>query len=175
MLFVLTFLNLICGGIICGLFGALGGADYSSNLYRRIGIPLYLFLTACICVHHWQVVSLLLMIGIFRIGYGIPDATDRGSWLGRIFYKLCQGNIFWTNSWTRNIIADLIGLTILPIGLVRHNYIALAIGCYLIKFIFATLSWRDLGEFNLGNKRLLWSEFISYTAVGLGTLIIIYL
>jgi len=175
MLFVLTCLSIICGGIVTGLLGALGGCDYSSNTYRRYGIPIYLFLSACILIHHWQVSAILLMIGIFYIGYGIPDATDSGSWLGRFCYKLCKGNICWSNVLARGIIGDLIATTLIPIILIRHNYILGIVVCYAMKMVFATLAWRDLGEFTFGNKRLLWSEFIPYTAVGLATLIIIYL
>ena len=175
MLFVLTCLNIICGSIITGLLGALGGADYSSCNYRRFGIPIYLFLGASVLIHHWQAMSILLMIGIFYMGYGIPDATDSGSLLGRFCYKLCRGNIFWANTLCRSIIGDLIATTLIPLILIRHNYVLGIVVCYAMKTVFATLAWRDLGGFTFGNKRLLWSEFIPYTAVGLATLIIIYL
>ena len=166
--------NLIFGGVIGGILGALGGTDNSSKIFRRISLPLFLAGTAWNHLHHWYIFSILLMIPILHIGYGIPDETDKGSWLGRSFYALFKHNKVMTNISTRGTIGCLISCILAPMTLLKGNLVVYLIGCLVIIIVFATLSWRDLGGFEFQGKRLLWSEFIPYFVVSLITLILIY-
>ena len=82
----------------CAVLYAMGGADNSWSGYRRGIIPLVI----CIPTALMNPVKLLflsgtLMFGALSIGYGIttiapgrPD-NDEGSFIGRIFYKVFEG------------------------------------------------------------------------------------
>lgn len=166
--------NLIAGSIIGGILGALGGTDNSSKLFRRFSLPLSLGGLAWSHLHHWSTFCILLMIPILHIGYGIPSPDDEGSWLGRFWFKIFKSNLLLSNIATRGTIGSLLAWTLFPIILIKHNYLIGIIGIYLIKFVFALLSWRDLGGFEFQGKRLLWSEFIPYSIVALVTLFLIY-
>lgn len=47
---------------------------------------------------------------VMSIGYGIPDFYDKGSTFGRFFYKLANGNVWWTNFLTRGSIYSMLAL-----------------------------------------------------------------
>jgi len=166
--------NLIFGGIIGGILGALGGTDNSSKIFRRISLPLFLAGTAWNHLHHWYIFSILLLIPIFSIGYGIPSKDDKGSWLGRSFYALFGHNMPLANIFTRGTIGCLISLVLAPIALLKGDLVVYLIGCLVIIVVFATLSWKDLGGFEFQGKRLLWSEFTPYFVVSIIILLLIY-
>lgn len=162
------------GSLIAGFLGALGGAESSSKLFRRIGLPLFLAGIAWQELHSWYIFSIFLMFPIFSIGYGLPSGDDKGSPLGRFFYILTNGNELYANILTRGLVGALIGITLSPIAVLKHNYILYIIGYWLIKSVFAFLSWRSLGVFDFQGKRLIYAEFIPYATVGLVTLCLIY-
>jgi hypothetical protein len=166
--------NILYGSIIGGILGALGGTDNSSKIFRRFSLPLFLSGTAWQHLHHWCAFSILGMIPILHIGYGIPDQTDKGSLLGRFFMRLFHNNILLANIFTRGLIGCLIGSTLTPIMIYKHNYILYIIGLYLIKSIFAFVSWQSIGGFEFNGKKLIWSEFIPYFIVSIVTLALIY-
>lgn len=162
------------GSIISGILGALGGAENSSKLFRRVFLPLFLAGIAWEQLHHVYVFSILLMIPIFSIGYGIPDENDEGSLLGRFFMRLFKQNSTLANVFTRGTIGCLIASTLSPLEIIKHEYIAFLIGFYLIKSVFALLSWQDLGYFEFQGRKLIYNEFIPYAVVGFVTLYLIF-
>ena len=166
--------NLFWGSVLAGLFGALGGAENSSKLIRRIILPLFLAGIAWQHLQHIYIFSILLMFPVLSIGYGIPDENDEGSPLGRFFMRLFKQNNVLANIATRGFIEGLLGLTLSPIALIKHNYIAFVIGVYIIKSTFAFLSWQSLGYFEFQGKKLIFAEFIPYAVLGAVSLFLIY-
>lgn len=162
------------GSIIAGLLGALGGAERSSKLFRRLFLPLFITGEAYRYLQNWYVLSIFLMIPIFSIGYGIPDESDAGSPLGRFFYALFKHNKVLANIFTRGTIGCLIAFTLSPIALITHHYWLYIAGLYLINTVFAVFSWQDLGGFEFQGRRLIYSEFIPYATVGLVSFLLIY-
>jgi len=155
------------GSIFAGFLGALGGAENSNKVFRRFFLPLLIAGEAYRQLQHWYALTILLMIPVMCIGYGIPDENTKGSPLGRFFYALFGHNTLLANVFTRGLIGCLIACTLSPISLIRHNYVLFIVGLYTIKIVFATLSWRDLGGFDFRGKRLIYAEFIPYATIGL--------
>jgi hypothetical protein len=71
-------------GIICAFLWAIGGSG--PKLVRRIGVPLVVAGSMAF-TSLWLLLLTLPLWGVVSIGYGMPDATDKGSWLGR-FYSM---------------------------------------------------------------------------------------
>lgn len=101
----------LCMFIICGWLGALGGADKISKNWRRLGIPILISLV------RWNWWGLLLGYPI-RMGYGIPCWNDRGSYVGRYFYKLAKKDEYLASIYTRIFFGIIYGICI---ATVTHN------------------------------------------------------
>ena len=72
---------------ICAFLWALSGAG-QSKLYRRLGCPMVVSLVMFLNTNHWRIFWFILAgFGILCTGYGIPDGGDKGSWLGRFWFK----------------------------------------------------------------------------------------
>lgn len=72
-------------GIVCAFLWAIGGSG--PKMVRRIGVPFIVALSLSLFTTWWMMFTMLPLWGILSIGYGIPDATDEGSALGRFFSK----------------------------------------------------------------------------------------
>ena len=92
-------------GVTCGFLGAWGGAEGTSKNFRRVGIPVIISLAL------WNLWGLLLWIPL-SMGYGIPCFNDKGSLIGRFFYKLTNESQFWASVFTRMVIGLLCGIII---------------------------------------------------------------
>lgn len=153
-------------GIIGGILGALGGADNSSKAYRRWGIPILLVIVAFLKLHSFWTIGLFAIVGILSMGYGIPSADDpKPSFLGKLFFTLTKGNLYFTNIFTRGTLGALISLVSIVVPLLKGNwlvYVGTSIGIILIN---ALVSWKDLGMFKLFKKDLLWSEAITWGSI----------
>ena len=93
---------------LCALLWALGGAEKSSKAWRRIGVPIVL----CGAIAYkdmWltPLLSILPLLFVLRMGYGVPDGTDQGSALGR----------WWTTKLT-GLKAPFIGITVKQMTLI---------------------------------------------------------
>lgn len=162
------------GGIISGLFGALGGAEHSSKLFRRICLPLFIAGIAWKELQSPYVFSIFLMYPILSIGYGIPSDNDKGSPLGKFFMYVFKQNDVLANICTRGLIGGLLVATLAPIALIKHNYILYILGAYTIKSVFAFISWQSMGYFEFQGRKLIFAEFIPYTVLGIVSLCLIY-
>ena len=69
-------------GAVCSLLWAIGGAG--PKLIRRLGVPAAMGASLAF-TSPWMLLCFLPLWGIVSIGYGIPDATDKGSALGRFY------------------------------------------------------------------------------------------
>ena len=73
---------------IIALLWRLGGWNKAKwSGYRDVLIPLILALWYAFALKWWLFFVVGGLSNIIRMGYGAPDATDPGSWLGWIFKK----------------------------------------------------------------------------------------
>lgn len=107
----------IPSAIICSLFWRLTGAGYS-KLFRRLGVPLIIAIEMLVATHSPLALIATAMFGPLALGYGIPDATDKGSKLGAFFFRLVKGNEKMADFLTRLVIGFICALTILPMAFV---------------------------------------------------------
>ena len=156
-----------------GWLGALGGADKSSKLYRRILIPGLITSYAFSCTESLLVILIMTMCVPISKGYGIPDETDEGSSLGRFFYKLFKGNKLLANIFTRGTLGTWIGVSMFPIPIIKHNWLSYFLGIIAITIINATISWRNLGSYKLFGKQLIWSETLTWGLITLCAILVI--
>lgn len=159
--------------IIGGFLGAWGGTDNSSKIYRRIYIPL--LLTGCAFgeLENIFVFTIMSMAGAISMGYGIPDETDNGSFLGRFWLKLFKNNHLLANIFTRGTIGLLIGLSLISIPILKHNWLVYIVGYLGICMVNALISWRNFGSYHLFNKELSWVETITWGLITLFASLII--
>lgn len=175
--------------LLGGLLGAIGGSG--NKPARRIGIPVTLAGYAYSNTQNLWVVTICSMIGALSLGYGIPsydivyirngdtvreelELTDKGSALGRFFYKLFKGNHILADIFTRGTCGLLIALSLLSLPIIKGNWIIYGIGSLGIILTNALLSWRNLGTFKLFGKELSWVEFATWGLISLFAVVIIY-
>jgi hypothetical protein len=175
-------LNKIAGffiPIFGGVLGAIGGSGNKGA--RRVGIPVILAGYAYSRVENIYVVTICSMIGALSCGYGIPDENyltdptkDKGSALGRFYYKLFKGNHVLADIFTRGTVGVLIALSLISIPILKDNWIIYGVCSLGIILTNALLSWRNLGTFKLFGKELSWVEFATWGLITLFAVIIIY-
>lgn len=166
--------------ILISLLGAYGGQGHKS--YRRIGVPVILTLLALLYLKNWRVLTILSMIGVLSMGYGIPCPDDDDpSAIGKFWYEFFSLS-HWklrpilANMFTRGTIGSLVGLSLLSIPIIKSNWIIYIIGLFFIEMGYSFFSWRDLGVIQFDNDNyLLKSDLITYGIIGLATAIIIYI
>lgn len=104
---------------LCAFLWALGGAENTSLLWRRVGVTVTLLTALFVSMlGHHSIVKLLPLIlcsGVFygstTIGYGIPDEGDAGSALGRLMFKMARGNAVMADILTRGTIGLAMALS----------------------------------------------------------------
>lgn len=87
--------------IISAILWAVGGSG--PKLFRRLGVPIATSLAIVLWnFQYWTVLALFVAPGwgVISIGYGMPDKTDKGSFLGR-FYLGQLKNYAFANMATR--------------------------------------------------------------------------
>lgn len=156
------------GGLACiiGLLGSLGGQGIKG--LRRFGIPCLVTIYAYFLLQNWWVLSILSMIGVFSIGYGIPELngiitinnpktfSDEGSALGRMYYNLFKGNTILANIFTRGTIGKLMCLSLLSIPFIKGTWVGYSLGSIGIIISWALISWQGFGvvKFNWFGKNM---------------------
>jgi hypothetical protein len=150
-----------------GILGALGGSSNSSKLYRRIGFPLLITIIATSKLHSLWLFSTTIMVFCFFIGYGIPDNNtgDEGSCLGRFWFKICNGNNFFTNFFTRGSVGILISFSLISIPIIKHNWLIYFLCSSGIFISQALISWMGFGSISFKNKELCISDLINYSII----------
>jgi len=167
-------------GTLIGFLGAWGGADETSKAWRRIVIPILIMALAFLRLHHWSCILIMSMAWFLASGHGIPSAWDKGSTLGKFFFGLVSKftqNLtkqrFLANFMTRGTNAMGCCISLLPIPILKGNWVIYGIGSVIIFFTFALISWRDLGVFYFKGKYLLWVDMICYSILGTVSIILI--
>jgi len=91
--------------IACPFLYSYSGMEGHDKIWRRLGVPV---VWASAIFAHSHNLAILLAIpcswAALSIGYGIPDKTDEGSWLGRFYMGILRGNTLWSNIMTRGTI-----------------------------------------------------------------------
>lgn len=104
----------IVAAILTSLTWALGGAY--GHAIRVYCVPI--IMCGYVYVMHpapwWIFLTAPFMMLTLSIGYGIESKDDKGSALGRFWFKQCKGNLFWTNFFTRGTIYLLLAITMIP-------------------------------------------------------------
>ncbi len=161
-------------GLIGGLLGAYGGADNTSKLWRRFGIPILLIIIAFIKIRTWQCVFLGAVFFPLTLGYGIPDdfdGGDKGSLIGRFwFWRVFNGNYnpkahSYADIATRGTVGLLICLSLIVIPILKGNWSLYLWNCLFIIAVYCGLSWRNLGGFKFLGKNLSFAEMITYSVL----------
>jgi len=162
------------------VLGALGGAENSSKSFRRVLIPLILTVFAFLNTQSILVLTILSMCGALSIGYGIPsfsnyhEYNDEGSALGRFWFNLFKKNETLANIFTRGTIGLLVGLSLVSVSIITHNWLFYGIGCLGIILTNSLISWQNWGQYTLFNRKLNWSDTVNWGVITLfGVLIII--
>jgi hypothetical protein len=174
MLLLLEICVTILSAVVGGVLGALGGASNSSKVYRRVVLPILLFSYVAIKLWSLWPMFVLTLMGWFSLGYGVPDATDEGSYLGRLAYKLTKQSYFWSDVLVRGFIGILVSLSLIAIPTILKNWIAYSVLSLVIIVGYSFLSWRNLGRYRLFGKELLWSETIVYSTISAAVVTLTY-
>ena len=161
--------------VIGGWLGAFAGADKTSKACRGILIPGLLTSYAYSNTGSILCITIMFMAMPLSMGYGIPDATDDGSTLGKFFYKLFKGNHLLSDMSVRGTIGMLIALSLISIPLIYQNWLTYILCSLGIILINALISWRNLGSYKLFGKTLSWVETITWTLITLFSCLVIYL
>lgn len=101
---------------ICAYLWAISGAG-ASKLYRRLGVPVITSGLSAIVLQSVQpLYSIPLAFAVLSLGYGIPDETDDGSFLGGLGWNISHVN---AELITRSIIIALLTIANIPTLLTR--------------------------------------------------------
>lgn len=100
-------------GVVCAFLWAIGGVG--PKMIRRLGVPAVMAVSLSF-TNLWLLLTTFPLWGIVSIGYGMPDATDKGSFLGRFYLKFLP---YKAANWATRLtvfvlfnIVCIIGLTI---------------------------------------------------------------
>ena len=161
--------------LIGGWAGAFAGADKTSKAWRRILIPGLLTSYAYSNTESLLVITVMSMAAPISMGYGIPDETDEGSFLGRFYYNLFHQNHRLADICTRSTIGVLIALSMIGVPIVNKNWLIYGLATLGIILVEALISWRGFGTYKLLGKELSWVETITWGLITLfGTLLIYF-
>jgi len=165
---IIAFFTAIIGAIL----GAFGGAEKSSKLFRRIGIPILLLLVG-ILFKNYAAMLVALYIPIFYVGYGIPDSGDSGSFLGKLWYKLFKKNHFLADIFTKATIGMLFSIVLIIIGILKHNssFLLITIPITILSHVVFGGLIQGLGKIKIFNKELLGVDLLRYFSLTLAAAI----
>lgn len=158
-------------GSISGLLGAIGGAGKKEM--RRWGIPLTIASISFAIEHHWTAFLAFALVGSMSIGYGIPDGSDKGSVLGRFWYRICRQHHLSADILIRTTIGLVYALILALIALFRGNWAIYAwTGPIIVLVLGITpFTWNKLGTYKFRGMSLLWGETVIYAMVGLTAIV----
>jgi hypothetical protein len=156
-----TFISIIAS--LGALLRGFSGNGAIPKEISRYGIPVVIAACAFNKLQNLWVITILGMIGIFSMGYGLPSPTDKGSALGKFFYKLCKQKEVLANLLTRGWLGVLKSLVVISVPVLKHNWITYAITtfvCVLVNVLFGGGTIIKVGTFKLFGKQLNWEEII---------------
>jgi len=134
VIFILTFL------------GVIGGQGFL--FARRFIYPFIVTIYVTFLLQNFWAITVYFMVLPLILGYGTPDLTDKGSALGRFFYKLFKSEV-WVNILTRGTVGLLISLSLLSIPIITKNWTPFLVGSSIIILVWSIISWRGFGVFKI--------------------------
>lgn len=157
--------------LVGSFLGTLAGQGF--KYLRRVVLPIILSIIGVICLESaWGI--LLGTFGIWAsMGYGIPDATDTGSTLGRFWYRILKGKHRLTDIFVRGTIGLGMSLTGLVCPILNGNWLMYFFGCLCIMIGQTVFSYRGWGFIPFKGKELLWSDLINYGLIFIGYLVML--
>lgn len=159
--------------IFSGLFGSWGGAEGTSKGWRRFGVSGLLATVGGFYKKSFKPTIISFWSVIMSMGYGIPDATDEGSTLGRFWFKIFKGNRKFTDLGVKFTLGSLFSVVLVGLGFLQNNLgtlkitVPIAIGSHVVFGGFI----EKMGEFSLFGKKLTFIEFFRYGFLGLAGII----
>jgi hypothetical protein len=148
------------------IFGAIGGQGI--KYVRRVVLPIILSIFGCIILDSYYGVFLGTFTIWVSMGYGIPDATDRGSVLGRFWFNIFKNNKLFANIFTRGTIGIGMCLTGIIGPILAGNWNGYLYGCLFILVGQMVFSYRDFGVIHIKTKELLISDLLNYGLIFVG-------
>jgi len=164
---------------IFSFLGAYAGSEHTEKGIRRFGLP---GITMLLAIVRWinlfpynlWFTTIMFQSFVLSMGYGISDAHDNGSTLGRFFYKLFNQNHFWADVFTRGTIGIFLSLSLISIPILIGNWINYLISSLIIIIAWATISWRNLGSVKMGKYTLCNSDLICYGLLGFAVYFLLF-
>jgi hypothetical protein len=137
--------------MVGAILGAWGGQE--KRWLRRFVYPAILSIYSLYIIHNWWVLTIYTISIWLSIGYGIPcffgdgnPNNDKGSVLGRFWYKLFNNNELWSNIFTRGTIGLGICLSVISPPLITHKWLSYILMSIIIILIWSLNSWRGYGS-----------------------------
>ena len=160
----MTTLKLFGLSILGGFLGCWAGAEGTSKGWRRIGIPLLITTVAYFTFKNPLVLTILSLIGVLSIGYGIPSPNDPDpSALGGFWYKITK-NIQLTTVLVRLTLGLGQALCLIALPIITENwslYFMCSFFIVVANIIFGALCDKE-GAIKMFGKELLIEEFLIY-------------
>lgn len=150
---------IILFSILGGLLGSFAGEDNTSKLWRRVGIPVIIYLNSLFLGVFWLQLSLFSLIGSLSLGYG------RKGNMGLFWTKFVGSNEFKVDFCCRLTVALAVCCSILSIPIIKGNwlpYIIASLGICWVNFMCGVLHLFK-GEFQFFKWTLSWEEFWLYS------------
>lgn len=173
---------------LSGLMYAIAGSDHTPKQVRRFGIPVLLTFVSWLFSKNIWVLTCLFSIFVFHIGHGIPSPVyqvgssvplyynDKGSALGRFWYKIFKGNHRITDYFVRGCKAFLFALCFISIPVLKGNWVTYSVLSSILTVSVGSIAWRGLGEkkIKIGDKTytVLFVDIVTGTLLGLFVMII---
>ena len=109
----------LLAAVCAGYCWARGGAKDQRKAWRRLGAPFFACLGIFMQSGGWiTFIPVIPAFIVLSMGYGIPSTQpeDDGSWLGRFWYKILDGEAQNANMATRQTIAALLWLSFIQLA-----------------------------------------------------------
>lgn len=171
MILILLFVLFIVTGFLAAWTGA-GGQKF----LRRYIIPVILTVIGLFIIKRFDILLLMAYCIPLSLGYGIPDPPDKGSMIGKFWYKLLKTDRKAAIA-TRGTIGIIEAVIISVIPFIYGNAGAWALWAWASTLVIANnILWGDLvdneGEVKIFGKQLLIEEFLIH---GLNSVLIVAL
>jgi hypothetical protein len=162
----MNILLIITIGLISGILGTLGGSGLKQ--LRIFVIPTLLTVIGLLFKNFWSLLILAWM-GIFSIGYGVPDVDDEGSVLGKFWYNFWKGNRKLADIFTKLTLGIIFSFVLFFIGLFSKHLLTLLLSIPLAiisQVVFGGFI-ESLGSFKIFGKEVNVIEFFRYGVLGI--------
>ena len=160
-------------GVLAGFLWAWGGADRTSLAWRKVGVALLIALvTWAITKNYLSLSKAPILFAGYTFGYGMPDAGDGGSSLGKFWTKVCKTE-FKARVMTRFSCGLLYCLGNIVDAKMTGNWSWFALGSAIIigvVVLFGAIIEGE-GSFKVGSRHLLWEEAYIGCGVFIGSIL----